>query len=168
MTRGCDLEADLLDALSSRRWPHAVEPALREHVHTCGICADVAEVAAAFFDEREIARTEAPVPPASLVWWRCQLRAREESARLAARPIALVQAAATICVAVASLAVAPAASTWLRQLIAMLGATGWSSLPDSFSMAWVLGAAAYTTFPLLAVGIWIVLAPVVVYLALDE
>lgn len=137
-------------------------------MRTCGTCAEVAEVAAAFFDERDIAGAEAAVPPASLVWWRCQLRAREESARLAARPIALVQAPATACVALASVAAAPTASAWLRQLIATLGVTGWSSLPDSFSLGWVLGAAAYTTFPLLAVGIWIVLAPVVVYLALDE
>ena len=36
------------------------------------------------------------------------------------------------------------------------------------SFAWILSAAAYTTLPLLAVGIWVVLAPVVVYLALDE
>jgi hypothetical protein len=108
------------------------------------------------------------VPPASAVWWRAQIRAREESARLAARPIAVVQAVATICVAVVSLAAAPTASTWVRQVITALGATTWWSMPADVSVSWVLGAAAYTTLPLLAVGMWLVLAPVVVYLALDE
>jgi hypothetical protein len=33
---------------------------------------------------------------------------------------------------------------------------------------WLFGAAFYTTLPLIAAGVWVVLAPVVVYLALDE
>jgi hypothetical protein len=164
----CPSEADLLDALAARRWPDRAEPGLREHVAGCAICADVAEIAAAFLDDRDIARMEAPVPSASAVWWRAQIRAREESARLAARPIALVQAAATVCVAVASIAAAPMASEWLRSVIAALGATAWWSAPRDVTLSWVLGATAYATLPLLAVGIWVVLAPVVVYLALDD
>lgn len=164
----CPFEQDLLDALATNRWPERVEPALREHVAGCGICSDVAEIARAFFEDREVAHAEAVVPSASGIWWRSQIRAREESARLAARPIAIVQAVATICVAAISLAAAPTASTWVRQMIAALGATTWWSLPGDVSMSWIVGAAAYTTLPLLAVGMWIVLAPVVVYLALDE
>jgi hypothetical protein len=164
----CPFEQDLLDALATNRWPDRAEAGLREHVAACAICSDVAEIASAFFEDRECARGEATIPSASGVWWRSQIRAREESARLAARPIAVVQAVATICVAAASIAAAPAASTWVRQVIAALGATSWWSFPSDVSLSWVLGAAAYTTLPLLAVGVWIVLAPVVVYLALDE
>jgi hypothetical protein len=80
-----------------------------------------------------------------------------------------VQAIATACVAIASLAVAPAASAWLRALITSLGAADWWSLPSTgVSFSWIVSAAAYVTLPLLIVGVWIVLAPVVVYLALDE
>ena len=165
----CPREQDLLDAAAANRWPDRVDASLREHVAGCAICADVVEIAVAFLEDREVARAEAQVPPAAVVWWRSQIRAREEAARIASRPIALVQAVATVCVAVASLAVAPAASAWLRALITSLGAADWGSLPGSdISFSWILGAAAYTTLPLLAVGIWIVLAPVVVYLALDE
>jgi hypothetical protein len=164
----CPFEQDLLDALATNRWPERAEAGLREHVAGCGVCSDVAEIAEAFFEDRDCARAEAVVPPASAVWWRAQIRAREESARLAARPIAVVQAVATICVAVVSLAAAPTASTWVRQMIAAFGATTWWSMPADVSVSWVLGAAAYTTLPLLAVGMWLVLAPVVVYLALDE
>ena len=37
------------------------------------VCADVAEIAAAFFEDRELARAEAVVPAASAVWWRAQI-----------------------------------------------------------------------------------------------
>jgi hypothetical protein len=164
----CQFEQDLLDALATNRWPDRAEAALRAHVAGCQICTDVADIACAFFDDRESAWAEAAVPSASGIWWRAQIRAREESARLAARPIALVQAAATICVAGASVAAAPAASAWVREVITTLGATSWWSVPRDLSLSWILGAAAYTTLPLLAAGVWIVLAPVLVYLALDD
>ena len=164
----CPVEQDLLDALVARRWPDRVDNALREHVNGCEICADVAEIAAAFFEDRDLARVEARVPSASAVWWRAQIRAREESARLAARPLALVQAAATLCVAAVSVAAAPAASSWVRALVKGVGATDWWALPSDMSFAWIVSTAAYTTLPVLAVGLWVVLAPVVVYLALDE
>jgi predicted anti-sigma-YlaC factor YlaD len=165
----CPREQDVLDAAAANRWPDRADPSLREHLAGCAICRDVVEIAVAFLEDRDVARTEAQVPPAAMVWWRAQIRAREEAARIAARPIALVQALATVCVAIASLAVAPAASAWLRGLITSLGAADWWSLPATdISFAWVVSAAAYITLPLLIVGIWIVLAPVVVYLALDE
>jgi hypothetical protein len=164
----CQFEQDLLDAIATNRWPDRADAALRAHVAACQICGDVAEIARAFFDDRDPAAAEAAVPSASGIWWRAQIRAREESARLAARPIALVQAAATICVAAASIAAAPAASTWVREIITTLGATSWWSVPGHVTLSWILGAAAYTTLPLLAAGVWIILAPVVVYLALDE
>ena len=164
----CPREQELLDAVSANRWPERADAGLREHVSACGICSDVVEMAEAFLHERESASTEVQVPPATVVWWKAQVRAREEAARLAARPIVLVQAIATMCAAIASILVAPAASAWVRSLITSLGAAEWWSLPSDVSFSWILSAAAYTTLPLLAVGIWIVLAPVVVYLALDE
>jgi hypothetical protein len=102
------------------------------------------------------------------VWWKAQVRARDECARLAARPIVMVQAAATVVAAAASVVLAPAAAAWVRAGLGSLGAEAWSSLPADISLAWLLSTAAYTTLPLLAVGAWVVLAPVVVYLALDD
>jgi hypothetical protein len=164
----CQHEQDLLDAIATRRWPSRADRTLVDHVAACRLCADVAEVALAFLDDRDRGSAEPSVPPASLVWWKAQVRAREEAARLAARPILLIQIVATVCAAAASLALAPAASSWMRELLATFGATGWSALPPDLSVSWILGAAAYVTLPLLAVGVWIVVAPVVVYLALDE
>lgn len=164
----CLVEQDLLDAIAANRWPDRVDPELRVHVDTCSLCRDVAVLAAVFLEDRDCAWAEASVPQASAVWWRAQIRAREEAARLAIRPIAVVQAVATICVFAASIALAPAASGWLREWIGTQVVSGWWSLPQDVSLSWILGTAAYMTVPLLAVGLWLVLAPVVVYLALDE
>jgi hypothetical protein len=164
----CPFEQELLDAVAARRWPNRAEAQLREHVPHCALCSDVAEIAGAFFEDRECARGEAVVPSASAVWWRAQIRAREEAARLAARPLLVFQTLATVIVAIVAVVLAPAASTWIRGSLAALGAVEFWALPPDVSLSWILSAAAYTTLPLLAVGVWVVLAPVLVYLALDE
>jgi hypothetical protein len=164
----CQFEQELLDTVATRRWPERADAQLREHVAQCALCADVAEIAGAFLEDRECARAEAVVPSSSAVWWRAQIRAREEAARMAARPLLAVQALATVVVAVVAIALAPAASAWIRGSLAAFGAADFWALPRDLSLSWIVGAAAYTTLPLLAVGIWVVLAPVVVYLALDE
>jgi hypothetical protein len=79
-----------------------------------------------------------------------------------------VQAVATIGAAITAIALAPTASAWARELVVAAAAADWWAVPKDVGFGWILGAAAYTTLPLLAVGIWVVLAPVVVYLALDE
>lgn len=163
----CPFEQDLLDAVAAARWPDRADAALRGHVEGCPVCGDVAVFAAAMLDDSDVAHAEA-VPPASAVWWRSQLRAREEAARLAARPIVLVQAAATLSVFAVCVILAPAASDGVRRVMAALLASEWWIAPQTVSFSWLLGAAAYTTLPLLAVGVWLVLAPVVVYLALDD
>ena len=110
----CTFEQELLDAVTARRWPDRAEPALRSHVEDCPVCRDVAEIAAAFFEDRDCARAEAVVPAASAVWWRAQIRAREEAARVALRPLLIVQIVATICAAFGAIALAPTASTGIR------------------------------------------------------
>ena len=164
----CQFEQELLDAVAARRWPNRADAQLRAHVAQCALCSDVAEIAGAFFEDRECARAEAVVPPASAMWWRAQIRAREEAARVAARPLLIVQAVATAVAAMVAIALAPAASTWVRGSLTTLGGSEFWALPRDVSFSWILSAAAYTTLPLIAVGVWVVLAPVVVYLALDE
>ena len=164
----CPFEQELLDAVAARRWPDRAEPALQQHVASCTLCADVAEIAGAFFEDRDCARAEAVVPPASAIWWRAQIRAREEAARVALRPLLVIQVLATICAAVGAIALAPAASTGIRAALAAIGATEWLALPRDVSFTWLVGAAFDTTLPLIAAGVWVVLAPVVVYLARDE
>src|SRR6266545_4783902 len=90
----CEREQDVLDTLAAQRWPARCDDDLRAHVGTCGICADLVEVAGALLDDHDITYQDARIPPSGIVWWRAQLRAREEDARAAARPIAFIQGVA--------------------------------------------------------------------------
>ena len=168
MTHHCEHEADLLETIAARRWPDRAEATLRDHVDRCVACSDVARIAGAFFEDHDRARNEAAVPPASAIWWRAQIRARDEALRAAARPLLFVQAAATIVAAVVAIALAPAGAVFVRRAVSSLAGMEWWPLPADAGVTWVLSTAAYTTLPLLVAGVWVVLAPVVVYLALDE
>ena len=88
----CARETDVVDAVTSGRWPERADAGLRAHVAGCAICADVAEVARALQDDHDAAWRDARVPSAGRVWWRAEMRARQEAARKAAQPMAFVQA----------------------------------------------------------------------------
>src|SRR6478672_11658013 len=90
----CVHEADVLTAVTTRRWPHRVESELRDHVMTCDVCADLVAVLAAFDGEADAAIARTRVPDSAIVWWKSQMRARQEAARLAVRPITVAQAVA--------------------------------------------------------------------------
>ena len=83
----CEFESEVLAAVMEARWPECAGAELRAHVEECAICRDVAATAAAFEADRETLRAEAALPDAGLVWWRAQLRARREAAKVAGRPI---------------------------------------------------------------------------------
>jgi hypothetical protein len=54
-------------------------------------------VADAIAAEASVARSEATPPSGAIVWWRAQMRARQEAAQLADKPIAIVHALAIAC-----------------------------------------------------------------------
>ena len=167
MTLECDREQDVLDALSVGRWPDRCDAELRAHVTSCPLCTDLADVATALLDDRDSAWREARVPPSGVVWWRAQLRAREEAARAAGRPLAFIQGVA------ASLAV------WL--VVALLRA-----VPSEYLLAWrgwIVAAIPQVTFTmpdmagltaavplsvLLILGAWLLLAPIAIYFAVAD
>jgi hypothetical protein len=90
----CEFESEALAAAIQSRWPERVDAALRAHVASCAICADVIAVAGAIDEVREEAIARAAVPDSGRVWWRAQLRARREAAEAAGRPITIAQAIA--------------------------------------------------------------------------
>jgi len=81
----CAHEVDVLDLAATGRWPDGADRPLRDHVTTCGVCADVALAAGAVADLREEACP--PIPDAMTVWRRAERRAREEAVRTASRPL---------------------------------------------------------------------------------
>lgn len=115
MTPHCAREYDVIDAITSRRWPERADAELRAHVARCEICADVAEVAGALAHERDIAAEEAvDLPSAQVVWFRAQMRARAEAARRASLPMAWMQALSAACLAGVVATVLGSAAWWLQ------------------------------------------------------
>ena len=160
----CPREPDVIDAIVSRRWPDRADTELRDHVRACSICADVAEVAAAIGSDHEASWAEAAaLPPAHVVWLRAQARARADAARRAARPIAVMQALGFATAAALISVVIGAAAWWVWSRTDLLTALP-TITPDGVN---AMGLAVRGI--LLAVGLWLVLAPVAVYLvAVDE
>jgi hypothetical protein len=56
-------------------------------------------IADAIAAEASVARREAQPPSSAIVWWRAQMRARQEAARAVERPLTIVHAVAIACCA---------------------------------------------------------------------
>jgi hypothetical protein len=151
----CPRESDVLDALTSARWPHRVNRELAEHVETCAICTDVVAVAAAVRDDHQVACQQASIPSSGQVWWRAEMRTRQEAIREASRPIAIAQAVAALLG------------------LGLIGTAGWFAWPSiydqvsSFVTRPTLGSP--LTLPLMvALAVLLVIAPIAVYLVLSD
>ena len=148
----CPFEQELLDAVTARRWPNRPTSSCAATSLAAG-CGGRRGIAGRSSRTATAPEAEAVVPAASAVWWRAQIRAREEAARAGGPPAAIVQVLATICAAFGAIALAPAASTSIRGAIATFGGPDARRCPRRPSFSWLLGAAAYTTLPLIARGL---------------
>jgi hypothetical protein len=165
----CSRERDVLDAVSSGRWPHQCGDELRDHVAACDVCADVAVAAEALQDARDHEWGEARVPPSGRVWWRAEMRARQEAAHKAAQPITIAQGLAGACAA--GLVLAYIEIVWLRfsSLADLM-----TSLKEFISAGQLEIASLSASMPQLgwqlavAIGAWILLVPIALYLVLSE
>lgn len=95
----CSREREIVEAIASRRWPDACGDELRSHAAGCRSCSDLVLVASAIRDERALDLAQTRVPPAGLIWWRTQLRARQEAVRRAERPLTIAHALAGASIA---------------------------------------------------------------------
>jgi lysylphosphatidylglycerol synthetase-like protein (DUF2156 family) len=112
----CPREDDVLVAVGTGRWPDRTDAELRAHVVQCAVCADLVTVTHAFktnLDDAD-AQDRRVLPDGSLVWWRAQLRAREEAARVATRPITAAQAISFASVVGVLGLIVGATSSWLQ------------------------------------------------------
>ena len=112
----CMRELEVMEMVACGRWADRCPEELRAHVAACEICSDVLEVALAFHEDRE-ARSEVQVPSAGLVWWRAELRARQEAMRKVSRPMTVVQAFGAAAGVGAAAALLSLAWPWLRALV---------------------------------------------------
>jgi hypothetical protein len=76
-------------------------------------------VADAIAAEASVARSEATPPSSAIVWWRAQMRARQEAAAAADRPITIVHGLAIAC------GVGLALSLIGTAVAGVKGSTGW-------------------------------------------
>ena len=106
-------------------------------------------VGALLKNDHRAALDEADVPSSGQVWWRAQVRARADAQRVAARPLFVAQAVG----AAAVLGALGAFVSWMWPTISTAGV--WlavSARPGELGIsAWV------------AIGAWLVLAPVALY-----
>ena len=144
----CPREQETIALVRAGRWPDGCDDETRAHVAVCTHCGESAKIASLLTDDYRAAVRTARVPSSGLMWWRVQRRAREEAARNAARVVTIVQA---ICV-IAGVAIA-------------LAIAGAYNLGRAFSFASMTTLSQWSLPLLLALTIWLTLAPVAVYLA---
>ena len=163
----CEREPDVLDALAAQRWPGRCDDELQAQVSACGICTDLLQVANALLEDYDTTYEEARVPPAGVAWWHAQLRAREEDARAAARPIAFIQGVAVsvaVWMVVTLLRAVPASAVtaWKEGIIGFLPQLK-VPVPGIADVT-----AAVPASVLLLVGAALLLAPLAIYFAVAE
>ena len=93
----CSREQDVIDALSTGRWPERAPGDLQAHVASCEICSDTLTVASLVLADHDDPAVDPRLPSSAVMWWRAQMRARQEAAREAARPIAVAQVIGAVC-----------------------------------------------------------------------
>jgi hypothetical protein len=152
----CERESDVLDAIAADRWPGRLERDLADHVSRCHLCQDLGTVAQAFADDRDLAPGEVRLPSAGLVWWRAEIRAKQQATQTANRPITFAQAAAAAGGLGAALAL-------LSQIdpssLRRFAVETWTQLGPDQSLFYLLYAAA---------AIFLVLTPLALYLVLSD
>jgi hypothetical protein len=89
-------------------------------VEACALCADLATVSLAI-DEAKAAHHVPALPSSGTVWWRAQLRARQEAARRVVRPITVAQAALLAVAGGLSGAVFGATTDWFQRVLQRVG-----------------------------------------------
>ena len=116
----------------------------------CPECGPLVALAEEIRREFEHTRQHARVPTPEIVWWRAQMRAREEAARAAARPILFTQA-----LAVAAL---------IGLLVSVVGRL---TLPV---MSWAGAPDLPSRLPLIAIAAlcWLIVAPAALYFAFSR
>jgi hypothetical protein len=171
--KSCPRQAELQSIVRRGHWPQACDPELRRHVETCRTCAEQLLVQHAFHAARaqamHAARGHYPnLLHPNLLWWRAQLRRRNDALQRVSRPVTTAQIFA-FCISVLA-AAALLRSQWQQGL-------NWSSwLPQSSSASQFDALSFFTSINadwglflmLTGLGTVLLLSAVIVYLASDR
>ena len=120
----CPRESEVLTMVVTRQWPERVPDDLRAHVDSCETCAELAVAAQAIEIEAEMTRPlSRDLPSAGTVWWRAQLRARQEAVRDAVRPMTAVHTLSLAAIFAVVGAIFGASAQWFQSGLRSLAAT---------------------------------------------
>jgi hypothetical protein len=94
----CPCEKEIRELVELGQWPLAAPPELHDHANACRTCADLVLVAGAF--QRARATTIAAAKPATpgAIWWRAQLRSRQQAFERIQRPLIGAQVFALVAI----------------------------------------------------------------------
>ncbi|HYT74877.1 MAG TPA: hypothetical protein VEL79_09035 [Vicinamibacterales bacterium] len=115
-------------------------------------------IADAMAMEASIASAEAAPPSSAIVWWRAQMRARQEAARVAERPLTIVHALAVACGAGLVLSLIGTAFAGVRGSIAWLLDVCQSLSSAVAPLAAIDFTSRWVTLPMTAILISLVIA----------
>jgi hypothetical protein len=171
----CPHEAEVQAILRQGHWPEACDRELRRHIQTCRSCSEQLLVLHTFHAARAHAMQAAPIDHPNLLWWRAQLRRRNQALQRVGRPITTAQIFA-LCISILA-----AAALLRSQLATGFNWSNWSSwlpqsLPQSSSGSSFDALSFFTSIttdwglflPLIGLGTVLLLSAVVVYLASDR
>jgi hypothetical protein len=139
----CPREPEIIRAITTGAGDATLSPDETDHLRDCADCREAAAISSALLDDPSSAWEEASAPSADIVWFRAQLKARAEAAKLAARPVFFVQALAAAAV--------------VGGVAGMAGTMGTLDI-----------SAVASRGILLAFAVWLVIVPVAVYLVATE
>lgn len=170
--RACAHEPEVKAMLLRGHWPHASDPDLSKHIHACPRCRSQVLLATAFQSDRARAMQAAPVQHPGLVWWRAQLRRREQAFRQVDRSTSTAHVFALV------ITIVVAVTLFLRQVQTGSGWPAWLSEPygtlhsgaTSVLASARDGVATDPNLVMLAagIGVLLLLGAVVVYFASDR
>jgi heme A synthase len=155
----CPRESDVLDAVASARWPYRVPRELADHVSACAICTDVVTVAEAMRADHDAVWQQADIPSSGQMWWRAEMRARQEAIRKASRPITIAQGVAALLTLAAAVTAGRFGWAWIRQQMPAFDFASISAQAMTSPLAVSL---------VVALGALVVIAPVALYLVLSD
>lgn len=138
----CPREQEVVDTLATGQWPERADADLRRHVAGCPVCDDLVAVLDPLAAAWSETRADVHVPAPGTVWWRAQMRARQEAARAATRPVIVAQAVGGLAALIACVL---GMVVFLPSFVTVLGSS-WAHLGPglarvgTMSQGWVLVA----------------------------
>jgi hypothetical protein len=124
-------------------------------------------VAEAIAAEASLAHREAVPPSSAIVWWRAQMRARQEAAQIADRPITIVHGLAIASGAGLMMGLLGYATGGLKGSLAWLTAT-YQSLAAAAPLASIDLTSRWVTLPMTAMLVSVLVASVAAYVILAD